>query len=196
MGAFVDYLDLRLAVADLVKSRNITDVMRRLTLTAESRLDSDLRTRHQITDGVVTFTGGTGTLPANFLEMINVYGVSNYLLRSGPLSDARRSGSMFYRYTISGTSIYIQGYTGGRDIQYYARIPTLTTSDATTNWLLERYPNVYLYAIGLEAAIHLQDMERAELITGQLEIAKRAIMTDDERARYSNASVRVQGMTP
>ncbi len=196
MGAFVDFFDLVLAVSDLVKNRNLTDVMKRLTLTAESRLDSELRTRYQITDGTITFTDGTGTLPTNFLQMINVYGTSDYLLRSGPLSDARRSGAMFYRYSIGGSDIFIEGYTGDRDIQYYARIPTLTTSQAATNWLLERYPNVYLYAVGLEAAIHLQDVERAELITGQLEMAKRAIMIDDERARYSNASVRVQGMTP
>ena len=196
MGAFVDYLDLRLAVADVVQNRGLTDVFPRLTKMAESKLDSELRTRYQITNGTVTFASGTGVLPADFLEMINVFGVADYPFKSGPIGDTRRWGSEYYRYSVSGSNIYIRGYSGDRDIIYYARLPTLTAGNSTTNWLLERYPNVYLYAIALEGALHVQDMTRAEIISGQLEAAKQQIRVDDEMARYSNGSVRVQGCTP
>lgn len=41
---------------------------------------------------------------------------------------------------------------------YYAGVPSLATS--TTNWLVQRNPNVYLYATLLEAAPYIQDDDR------------------------------------
>ncbi|TBY60147.1 hypothetical protein E0H46_31745 [Rhizobium leguminosarum bv. viciae] len=196
MVAFADYLDLRVAVAEHVGNRNISDVMPRLVQMAESTLNQKLRHRDQITSDTLTFTAGVSPLPADFLEMINVFGLYGAAMRAGSLADVNRSGSEYSRYAIDGSDILIYGVSGDRDITYFAKIPTLTTSVSTTNWLLASYPSVYLYAVGLEAAKFLRDMELAQATQGLLAQAINDMKIDDDRARWSNATVRIQMVTP
>lgn len=196
MGAFADYLDLRLAVGDHVGNRDISDVMPRLTQAAESSLNKKLRCRQQIVTATLPFTDGVAVLPADFLEMINLYGPNGYRYNSGALADSRDWASAWSRYSIDGSSIYIKGFTGNRDVQYYAKLPTLTASPTTTNWLLEEAPDVYLYAVGLEAAKFLKDADLVQVTRSLLEDEMNSLKIGDDRARWSNTSVRVQGITP
>lgn len=196
MAVFADYLDLRLAVSEHVGNRNISDVMKRLTQQAESNLNRQLRMRQQITGATLTFTSGAATLPTDFLEMISVYGIADEPMRSGSISGTKAYGANYHRYAINGTQILIEGLTGDRDILYFATIPTITSSPAGTNWLLERYPDVYLYTTALEAAKFLRD---AELVTATQTLLNQSMLSmkiDDDRARWSNATIRVPGVTP
>jgi hypothetical protein len=103
---------------------------------------------------------------------------------------------MYSKYSIDGTNIYIYGYSGDRDIEYYAKIPSLTMSPSTSNWLLEEAPDVYLYAVGLEAAKFLKDVDLAQATKLLLDGAMAELRVGDERARWANSVVRVQGCTP
>lgn len=196
MVAIANYGELRLALSDYVDHRNISVVLPRLVQTAESKLNRELRTRYQITSSTLTLVNGTVALPADFLEMSSVYGLNGYLYRSGSLGESHRTGSQFSRYSIDGSNLLINGYSGDRSIDYYAALPTLTTSSATTNWLLTRYPDVYLYAVGLEAAKQLKDTELLTVSKTLLDDAMRSLKVDDDRARWANTTVRVQGATP
>lgn len=196
MSALADYLDLRFAVGDHVGNRAISDVMPRLVLSAESWLNKNLRCRQQIVTDTLTFVGGVAALPVDFIEMMNVYGLNGFQYRSGGLADARRSGAEYARYAIDATSINIKGYSGDRDIQYYAKLPTLTAGPTTSNWLLQDAPDVYLYAVGWEAAKFLKNAELAAATKGLLEDELMTLKVDDDRARWSNTTVRVQGCTP
>lgn len=196
MGAFADYLDLRFAVGDHVGNRDISDVMPRLVLSAEAWLNKRLRCRQQITRATLTLASGVVSLPADFLEMINVYGLNGYPYHSGATADYRRIGSMYSTYSVDGSSLLINGYSGTRDIEYYAKLPTLTTSPTTTNWLLEDSPDVYLYAVGFEAAKFLKDADLAQATAALLDQEVNALKISDDRARYSNTAVRVRGLTP
>jgi hypothetical protein len=196
MVAIANYGELRAALSDHVDHRNISTVLPRLVQTAESMLNRELRTRFQITSATVTFVDGEVTLPADFLEMVHVFGLNGYQYRSGPLSDAQRWGSQFSRYSIGSAGMSIKGFSGDRQIEYFAALPTLTTSSVTTNWLLTRYPDVYLYAVGVEAAKYLKDATLLEISKQLLADAMRSLKVDDDRARWSNTTVRVQGATP
>lgn len=196
MAAFADYLDLRVAVSEHVGNRDISDVMPRLVQMAEAMLNQKIRHRSQITAGTLTFTTGAATLPTDFLEMISVYDPWGVAMQAGSLSDVKRTGSQYSRYAINGSQIMIYGISGDRDIEYFAKIPTLTTSISTTNWLLAAYPSVYLYAVGVEAAKFLRDAELSAATEGLLQQAILSMSVDDERARWSNATVRVQMVTP
>ncbi|MBX5206691.1 hypothetical protein [Rhizobium sp. NZLR11] len=196
MAAFNDYLDLRVAVAEHVGNRNISDVMSRLTQSAEATLNQKLRHREQITRATLTFTAGETPLPADFLEMISVFGAYGYNMQSGSLADVNYVGSQYYRYAINGSDILINGVTGDRDIIYFAKIPTITTSVSSTNWLLAQYPQVYLYAVGLEAAKFLRDSELTQVTQSLLDRALQDMKVDDERSRWSNGTVRPQMVMP
>lgn len=49
------------------------------------------------------------------------------------------------------------------EFHYYRKIPTLTGSDANTNWLLAAHPNAYLFGLVTEAAAHGRNAEMAQL---------------------------------
>jgi len=195
MAVFADYLDLRFAVGDHVGNRGLSDVMPRLAQQAESYLNKELRCRQQVTYGTLVFTSGVAPLPADFLEIITVFDAFNNPMRATQLADQRRIGSMYSKYSIDGTSINIDGYSGNRDIQYYAKLPTLTAGPTTTNWLLSEAPDVYLYAVGFEAAKFLRDVDLAQATKALLDGAMSELRTGDERARWANSTVRVQGCT-
>lgn len=196
MAALADYLDLRFAVGDAVGNRNLSDVFPRLIQMAEAYLNKELRTRQQITSVTLTFTNGAAPLPADFLEMLHVFGTSQEQLRDSTLADSRRVGSMWDRYSVDGGSIYIDGLNGTRDIKYYAKIPTLTASPTTSNWLLADSPDVYLHATTLEAAKFIKDVELAQATKVLLDNAMNELRIADERWRWSNSTVRVAGVTP
>lgn len=196
MGALADYLDLRFAVGDHVSNRNLSDVMPRLVQQAESYLNKELRCRQQVTYATLTFENGAAPLPADFLEMIMVFDGFNNPMRATQLADQRRLGSQWSKYSIDGSNIYINGYSGTRDIQYYAKLATLTAGPTTSNWLLAESSDVYLYAVALEAAKFLKDVDLAAATKTLLDGAMAELRTSDERARWSNSVVRVSGITP
>lgn len=196
MTAFADYLDLRFAVGDHVGNRSLSDVMPRLVQTSEAYLNKELRCRQMITATTLTLTDGVVALPADFIEMLHVFGLNGYQMHAGSLADAKRPGSMWSKYSIDGTSLYINGFSGDRDIEYYAKLPTLTTSPTTSNWLLADCPNVYLYAVALEAAKFLKDVDLAQATKVLLDGEMSELRVGDERARWANSVVRVQGCTP
>lgn len=196
MPAFTDYLDLRFAVSDHVGNRNISDVMPRLVQMAEITLNQKLRTQEQITSGTLSFVDGECSLPADFLEMIHLYNHCGRPMRASMLSAYRRPGTSFSEYEIGNGMVKVRGFTGDLACEYYAKIPTLAASASASNWLLEKYGDVYLYAVGLEAAKFLKDVELAAATDSLLAASILAVRVDDERSRWANASVRVQGLAP
>jgi hypothetical protein len=141
-----------------------------------------------------TVTNGVLVLPVDLLEIIGVYDEAGREYVQQPLQMARQAGS--YYYAISGANLVTPGPDGNRQIQYYAKIPTLTTSLTTSNWVLANHPGLYLYGVGLEAAKYIRDVEQAQAMAQLVEMEFDAVRVDDDRLRYSRARVRVVGATP
>jgi hypothetical protein len=196
MVAIANYGELRLALSDYIGHRNVATVLPRLVQMAESFLNRELRTRFQITTAPLTLVSGSVALPSDFLEMAHVFGTNGYQYRSGPVSDFYRPTSQYSRYSINGQTVNISGYSGDRTVTYFAALPTLTTGNATTNWLLTRYPDCYLAAVGVEAAKHLKDPDLLAVSKQMLDESLRSIKIDDDRARWANSTVRTQGINP
>jgi hypothetical protein len=196
MAALADYLDLRIAVADLVGRDDLSDVFPRLVQSAESRLNKDLRTADQITDATLTLSSGSASLPSDFLEMIHVYDGQGRPMRAGTLADVAQSGSEYWLYALDGSNLKIYGVDGDRDITYYAALSTLTASPTTSNWLLASHPDVYLHAVAYEAAKHLREAEVAAAMKALLADSLAAVSASDETHRWANATVRLPGVTP
>jgi hypothetical protein len=196
MPAFNDALDLKFAVGDHVGNRTISDVWPRLVQQAEIALNQRLRTLWQVTDDTLTFTDGEAALPADFLEMLSVFGHCGYQMRAGMRTDSHLPGMSHTTYSIGAGKIFIRGYTGDRDITYYAGVPTISGALSATNWLLERYPDAYLYGVGLQAAKYLKDVDVAQATDQLFNFALQSIKIDDERQRWAGGIVKVQAQTP
>lgn len=175
MPAFADALDLRFAVGDLVDNRTLSDVMPRLIQQAEVVLNRQLRTQWQIDDFSPAWTGNEAPLPADFLQFVG----SNNKIRA-----------------VNGVLTRRPYYTCPADLEYYAKIPTISGAPSSTNWLLEQFPNAYLFAVSAQAGLYLRNPDMASAMGQALEGELSQIKIDDDRARYSNASVRVRGLTP
>lgn len=180
--AFADYLDLRTAVIEMVGKPDIADVFDRLTKLAETRLNRELRMRQQVVETTVTITAGSAPLPSDYAEIIGVYDQSGREFLTKTLQDVQDDDT-----TVSD---------GEYGLQYYAKLPTLTTNPTTTNWLLSEYPDLYLYAVGHEAARHVRDVELIEVTGGLRQQALDEASGNDDASRWARARVRVKGPTP
>lgn len=187
MTAFADYLDLRTAVLEAVRDTSLTDVFDRLTKLAEGRFNRELRLRDQITETTVTVTSGSGPLPADFAELIGAYDGYGREFVLQPIQAVQPTQYSFI--AIDGANLL--GNDREYRVQYYATIPTLTTSLTTTNWLLTKYPEIYLYGVATEAAKWLRDAEAVPVFEGYRERAIFDAQANDARERYSRARVRL-----
>ena len=185
--AFADTLDLRTAVVEAVGDASIAEVFDRLVLLAESKLNRTLRTRQQITRAPVVVVDQVAALPVDFAQLSGLYHRGYEVLGTNLQRGARGM------YAVDTA---IRGPNGIYEIEYYAKLPTLTVSLAGSNWLLQTYPDVYLYAVAVEAVRHLRDPEQALMFQAALEDALASVRADDASARYATARIRVKGPTP
>lgn len=191
--AFADYLDLRTAVLEEVGAPELADIFDRLTKLAEASLNRTLRTRYQITDASVTIASGVADLPSDFAEAIGLFNAQGQELLARPYqftAQTYQSG----QYSVTGTQV--KGADGTYTLKYYAKLPTLTASMTTTNWLLDNFPSVYLYAVALEALKRLRRVDEVGAVGSVLAGELASLCSDDFAARYARGAVRVQGGTP
>ena len=194
MTAFADHLDLRTAVLEMVGRTDIVDVFPRLLKLAEAYLNRQLRLRDQIASANLTVATRIAPLPADFLEVIALYDSTQVELIAQPLHALEDVCPARTFYAIDGTNI--RATDGEVKLDYYARIPTIADAITDSNWLLQKYPSVYLYAVGLEAVKYIRDIEAIPGMKRMVEDELGEAFADDERARYSGARVRVGGVTP
>ena len=226
MTAFADFLDLRTAVIEMVGRPDIADVMPRLTLLAESHLNRKLRTNDQIASATVTFDGARAVAPGDFLSAISLHDVNGceyfqqgaaitaktnkcYSVAGRELISKGLSGDLtllYYGRIPTITGIYnpldptvpsgaVYTYTPG--VAVASDSTDIRAGDVTgSNWLLEAYPEAYLYSVGLEAARYVRDPEAANYIQALRDEALSEIRANDNRARYSRARVALPGVTP
>lgn len=194
MTAFADFLDLQAAVVEHVGNPSIADVFPRLVKLAEVTFNRRLRCREQITTASVVVTNGTGALPSDFQEVIGVYDGAGIEYIAQPLQVLKEAQSRGY-YAISGSNIVTKN-DETLTLEYYAKVPTITDSLTDTNWLLQKHPGLYLYAVGAEAAKYLKDVELAQATLALADMEFAAAAAEDAQQRYSRARVRVMGVTP
>ena len=193
--AFADFLDLRTAVIENVGRPDIADVFPRLLALAEARLAREVRVREQMATVTLNLVDGRALLPTDWLEVIGVFSATGMEYRQlATQANTQHTGTCFY--SIEGG--YLVGPTDSGEIRmdYYAKLPPLGTSVTTTNYLLQRYPDVYLYTTAFEAAKYVRDMEAAQINRDLMNEAIADMKADDQMARYARARVRVMGVAP
>lgn len=148
--------------------------------------------------GIASF----GSLPSNILEIRVVIANTSpavTLRLSSPAASIDTYGSLSgypVEYTIVGDTITIyQGTTATIDLIYYERIPTLS-DESPENWLLTKYPQMYLYASLLEATPLLRDDPRIVVWKSGLDQAVSDARVADIALRWGNSGFRIPGPTP
>lgn len=197
MTALADYLDLRVAVSEWTDKRAISDVMPRFVLEAEDNLNKVLRVREMLTVGAtLTFTDGVAPLPSDFVEVGTIWDATNQWPLPGSVQQVLQAWRDPYAWALYGTNVYLYGLTGDRLMDYYAKLPTLTTTLTTSNWLLQKSPDLYKWAVSLQVALWAKDKEMVDAARGLLAEQMDLLMVADAQARFGNAEIRTRSPRP
>lgn len=132
---------------------------------AEADIRSEVKTRRDVVLATGTLTGEALTLPTTFREVrrFATAGKVRSYVEPQTYETLKQTGVSSGYYTIIGADLYVLGGASGTayTLLYVAALaPFATGSD--TNWLLQNYPQIYLYAACKHAAAFLKDPQGAQ----------------------------------
>ena len=144
------------------------------------------------TEAAVNLTSGSGSLPGDFAKAISVrYGSQSGVLQflSGEQFDgysaANESGEPLF-FTVRGANLHVApAATGSAMLKYTARFTPLSGA-ATTNSLLQLFPDAYLNGSLMHAANWTQDDASLQKYATLFEAAVRRIRTYMLDYKYPN----------
>ena len=168
-----DFADFTASIADYANREDwspalVTSFVR----AAEQKLNAELRISRMIETAQNTATGRCATLPDDWLEMDFVR-ISNENGADGFLPIRYKSRDEFFNlrdnwtygyYTIEGRTITFGGTPDAVNgiayqISYYGEVPVF--SDDTDSFIYTKYPNLYLNAALMHAALHAVGEEQS-----------------------------------
>lgn len=195
-----DYASLLVDAGEYAGKNDFAHVFPRLLGLAELKLNRGLRVADMEVTDTVTLTAGSGSLPADFLEAVEVKNATGIPIRAVSMQQLTSSymgrAGVPAGYAIIGSTINVAPVADGDlTVTYYGKIPPLTPVNPT-NWLLTKAADVYLYALVAEIAIWSKDAEGATAAQQLMGLALSGLTIQDERSRWGNAQVVVGGPTP
>ena len=197
----MNYLDLRTQISGYLNRSDLSNEQLDVFIdNAEAEFNSIIRHRKMIKRVTADIDSHFTRLPSDFLEATNLQLNTNpaVLLRqaSAETIDATRiangdvTGTPEF-YAIIGDTLEVVPRPSGTmtlEISYYSKIPALNQT-TTTNWLIEDYPNIYLYGAMKHGLIFLMDDERLPVIAGNLAVDLERLNTEADRASFSGNSL-------
>jgi hypothetical protein len=192
--ALATYADLQSAAADWINRADLTAVIPTFITLAEAKFNRELRLRDMMVRAEATTSNEFVAVPADFLENYSLelnmaqIGPQQSLAFIGPLEakvlKANKIVGLVRYYTIiDGAFELLPAPDGDTDVilTYYQKIPSLSDT-ATTNWLLTKSPDLYLYSTLLEAAPYLRDDDRMQMWGQARGQVLAAMLMESERA--------------
>ena len=168
MATITDYASLKAQIADYLNRDDLTSQIPMFIQFVEVDLNNQLRMRDQVVRAEATSSAEFVQLPSDWLEAISLKMVSGVSpLRYVTLDQANliKKEQLYTQvtyYSIMDDAIELVPAPGDDveiEMVYYKKIPSLSDS-VTTNWLLERAPDAYLYGALTHAAPFLMDDQR------------------------------------
>ena len=200
------YAELKSAIADWLLRDDLTAVIPSFVSLAEAKFNRNIRDYRMMKRLSVTVDAEYEDVPSDWLQ------TSRYQLDTTPITTLEfvtpdQAAEEARRYNGAGRPLFFSvvgtqfqhvpapdaAYTGA--LTYYSRIPALSDS-VTTNWLLEKMPNLYLHAALKHAAIYLDEDALAQRYAALMNASIQALQADDWTGRFNRASMRVSGPTP
>lgn len=212
-----DYQALCNKIADTLNRQDLTAVIPDFTMLATKRIERDMaRIKHPqcITRAIATVVQNYVPLPTDFISVYQLmdqdtsvpiiyispdqskevlaggWPPSNPIAPTPPYYPA--AGATTY-YTIVGNQLRIFPAPGVAaplllDLWYYSRLTALSTT-STTNWVLTRYPDLYLYGCLVHTAPYLKADERIQTWEAAYQTILKDIEVEADRAVRSQSKL-------
>jgi hypothetical protein len=168
MSTITNYSTLQSAIADYLNRADLTSQIQTFIQFVEADLNTRLRCREMIVRATATSDQEYVQLPADWVEAINLQIVDGasplryVTLDEGDIINKAQVLTQVSVYSLMNGAIeLIPAPSDNIEIEmvYYGKIPALTNVN-TTNWLLTKAPDVYLYGALVHAAPFLMDDQR------------------------------------
>ena len=194
--ALNSYSALRSSIGDWLNRDDLTAVIPDFISLAEAQMERRLPTQKMVKRANATIDTPFSALPADFLSAKSLVLTSTAPVQQLVFLTEDEIDAKKYTYRTTGQPIYFAlvgnqievlpapdtSYTA--ELTYVATLAKLSDSN-TSNWILERHPDVYLYGSLLQAAPYLRDDERVATWSALYETAVNDIMLQNERAAFS-----------
>ena len=185
---------LKAAIRDAIDHNRLPADLSGIIGLAESEINARARFNDQRKTAVLTSdTNGKCALPSDFLEVASAIrlspsfnGILEPITSDEGLSTLLEPGEAT-SYAVEGGALQLYPLEAGVSVsmQYYSAIPSIASgSDTDTNWLLTKYPHVYLYATLYMADIFVFREERSPLWGQSFIDSINGIRDREYRARF------------
>lgn len=170
--ALSTYANLLTAVASWLNRADLTATIPDFIRLAEAEFNRRLRTIEMEARVTATLTSDAVAVPADFMGLRSI-SIANTALEYVPPSEIFEdisTGGYPTRYTVTDGQFFFRPApsSGDVDIDYYASIPALTVSN-TTNWLMTKHPDLYLFATLAQAEFYGWNDDRLGLVKGRVD---------------------------
>ena len=195
MATITNYATLQSTIADYLNRADLTSQIQTFIQFAEADLNTRLRCREQIVRAEATSDAEFVQLPADWLEAINLHIVGGKQpLRYVTLDEAdiikkEQVYTSPNNYSLMNGAIEIvPAPADDIDIEmiYYSKITALSDTN-TSNWLLTKAPDVYLYGALTHAAPFLMDDQRMPMFA-QVYLARVQALQDESQKSLHSGS--------
>lgn len=195
MPAITNYSTLQSAIADYLNRADLTSQIPMFIQFVEADLNTRLRCREMVVRATTTSDEEFVELPPDFLQALNLQIVGGKTpLRYVTLDEADQiKAAQIYTqvvvYTIVDDAIELVPAPATNveiEMVYYQKVPSLSNVE-TTNWLLMKSPDVYLYGALVHAAPFLMDDQRVNTFASFYSQRVEALNLDSDRAVHSGS---------
>ena len=190
-----DYSSLKTEIADFLARDDLTTQIDTFIDLAESRLSRELETRSQDTRTTLTTSADNAyvSLPTDMRSIRNVKVMNTprvtlrYLSPLQVKKEYATTGTGVPRvYSVIGDNLFlapIPDTAYNIELTYKASVSSLSDSN-TSNTILTRYTDLYLYASLFHAYTYLLDEQRATQYEALIQSILQQIRVDEEKGSY------------
>ena len=201
--AITTYAELKTSITDFLNRDDLDTVAPTFISLAEADLQRRVRHWRGEKRSSAEIDTQYSAIPADFLEAIRFYITGGdtrplELISQAELLDRKfrnlnTSGQpAYYAITAGEIEVYpVPDATYTSELYYNSRIPALSDS-TTTNWLLEYYPDAYLYGSLIHSAPYLKDDARIQVWAALYQNAIDAINRASEKAKFGGSGRRMK----
>jgi hypothetical protein len=197
------YAELKTNIADFLNRDDLTSVSSTFVSLAEADLNRQVRHWRQEKRSTAEIDTQYSAIPADMLEVIRFYITSGDTRPLELISQAEMLDRKFRNLNTSGQPAYyavtageIEVYpvpdgTYTSELYYFGKTPALSDSN-TSNWILEHYPDAYLYGSLIHSAPYLKDDARIQVWAALYQNAIDAINQASEKAKFGGSGRRMK----
>ena len=193
----MNYTKLKEVIADFANRQDLAAQIPVFIEMTEARLKRDLRDKTRMTDRSEAMVHGEYfPLPCDWCETVKVIADDSVLRLADSFNIERvelSAGPKYYRHV--GDQMQLLPPAGEEPVRFvmeYLAFPDALSDDNPTNWILETYPDIYIYGAMLQVAPFLMDDARLPMWAQAYGEAVKAANGSSEKAQASGSALRLQ----